>query len=344
MNRYCKLLRNGGAAVSLCIANDALAFATCDPGPPTVLSIAPIDVPGNPQVGQVLGDSNGYAFEVPNAMRCSYDTNVVINYWSFMTFTKNHRYVGHYSSPQGWRIPVFQSGVAGVGIGMVAQDRDGGAYVGVAGQATLRAHVNPGIPTWGVRGRLFFFVTGNNIRGGVMPAETLASLHVYTARRVHDIQIGNTRIGPPRKPTCQVSTASLAMSLGEISVRLFGGIDSVAGTTTQTLTLDCSGGTGASLDVLVTLTDQTNPANRSDRLTLTTSSTAVGVALQLLHNGQVLRYGEDSGRVGNLNQWLAGNTDNGVFQIPLTARYIKTQTFIQPGTANGLATFTMSYR
>lgn len=344
MSRYRKLLLGGCAALSLTVANDVQGVANCDPGAPTVLSIAPIDVPGNPQMGQVLGDPNGYAFEVPNAMRCTYDSNLVTDYWSYMTFTNTHRYIGYYLGAQGWRMPVFQSGVTGVGIGMVAQDRDGGAYVGVGGQATLRANVNPGIPTWGVRGRLFFFVTGNNIQGGLMPAEALASLHVNTASRVHDIRIVNTRIGPPRKPTCQVSTASLALSLGEISVRLFGGTGSVAGSTTQTLTLDCSGGTGASLDVLVTLTDQTNPANRSDLLTLTTSSTATGVALQLLHNGQVLRYGEDSSSVGNLNQWLAGSTDNGVFQIPLTARYIQTKAFIQPGTANGLATFTMSYR
>ena len=324
------------AAMCLSVAGDAWAFATCDPGAPTVLSIAPIDVPADPQMGAVLGDPNGYPFEVPDAMRCTYDPSVVIDYWSFMTFTRSHAYIGYWLNALDWQMPVYQSGVTGVGVGMVAQDRDGGAYVGVGGQATLRSGENPGIPSWGVRGRLFFFVTGN-IQGGLMPGQTLASLNVYTSDRMHDIQIGNARIGPPRQPTCRVSTPSLAMRLGEVSIRQFDGIGSVAGSTTETISLECSGGTGAALDVSVTLTDQSNPANRSDRLSLAAGSTASGVALQLLHNSQLLSYGAP-------NQWLAGSTDNGVFQIPLTARYIQTETPIRPGTANGLATFTMSYR
>ena len=324
------------AAACLSVAGDAWAFATCDPGAPTVVSIAPIEVPADPQMGEVLGDPNGYPFEVPDAMRCTYDPNVVIDYWSYMTFSHDRLFIGYWLNAQGWRMPVYQSGVTGVGVGMVAQDRDGGAYVGVGGQATLRSGENPGIPSWGVRGRLFFFVTGN-IQGGLLPGQTLASLNVYTANRVHDIQIGNTRIGPPRKPTCLVSTPSLAMRLGEVSIRQFDGIGSVAGSTTQAISLECSGGTGAALDVSVTLTDQSNPSNRSDRLSLAAGSTASGVALQLLHNNQLLSYGDPNG-------WLAGSTDNGVFQIPLTARYIQTERLIRPGTANGLATFTMSYR
>lgn len=324
------------AAMCLSVAGDAWAFATCDPGAPTVLSIAPIDVPADPQMGAVLGDPNGYPFEVPDAMRCTYDPSVVIDYWSFMTFTRSHAYIGYWLNALDWQMPVYQSGVTGVGVGMVAQDRDGGAYVGVGGQATLRSGENPGIPSWGVRGRLFFFVTGN-IQGGLMPGQTLASLNVYTSARMHDIQIANARIGPPRQPTCRVSTPSLAMRLGEVSIRQFDGLGSVAGSTTETISLDCSGGTGAAVDVSVILTDQSNPANRSDRLSLAAGSTASGVALQLLHNSQLLSYGDP-------NPWLAGSTDNGVFQIPLTARYIQTETLIRPGTANGLATFTMSYR
>lgn len=343
MNSALRLYVSGLALASLINAGDAHGNATCDPGPPTVLSIAPIDVPANPQVGQVLGDPNGYAFDVPHAMWCTYDPHLVIDYWSFMTMSRSFNYLGYYLGAQGWRMPVFRSGVVGVGFGMVAQDRDVGDYVGVGGMATLRARVNPGIPSWGVRGRLFFFVTGN-IRGGLLPAATLGSLNIYTASRTHDIQITATRIGPPRKPTCQVSTPMLAMHLGDVSARQFGGVNSVAGSTTQTITLECSGGTGAALDVLVTLTDQTDPSNRSDRLTLTPASTASGVALQLLHGTQLLSYGEDSARIGNPNQWLAGSADNGLFQIALTARYIQTSGLIRPGTANGLATFTLSYR
>ena len=124
------------AAACLSVAGDAWAFATCDPGAPTVVSIAPIEVPADPQMGEVLGDPNGYPFEVPDAMRCTYDPNVVIDYWSYMTFSHDRLFIGYWLNAQGWRMPVYQSGVTGVGVGMVAQDRDGGAYVGVGGQAT----------------------------------------------------------------------------------------------------------------------------------------------------------------------------------------------------------------
>lgn len=96
--------------------------------------------------------------------------------------------------------------------------------------------------------------------------------------------------------------------------------------------------------MLLTLTDQIQPANRSDRLTLTGDSTATGVALQLLHGNAVLSYGADSNAPDNPNQWQAGSTGNGTFQITLTARYLQTEPTVHPGTANGLATFTLSYR
>ncbi len=333
----------GWAALGLTTADNAEARATCNPGAPTVLSIAPIDVPASPIMGQVLGDPNGYAFDVTDAMTCTYDPSVVIDYWSFMTISPSHRYIGYWLEAQGVRMPVYQSGVTGVGVGMVAQDRDAGPLQGVGGMTTLRDRVNPGIATWGVRGRVYFFVTGR-ISGGLIAGGTLGSLSVYTASTQHDIALGNTLIGPPRPPTCVVSTPSLTMNLGAVSALRFNGIGSVAGSTTDTITLQCAGGTGASVDVLVTLTDQTKPDNRSDQLTLTGTSTASGVALQLLHGAQLLSYGEDSNVVGNINQWAAGSTDNGLFQIALTARYVQTRPFIRPGTANGVATFTLSYR
>ncbi|MGF6094066.1 fimbrial protein [Pseudomonas sp. 18175] len=342
MTLYRALCVAGLAVMGFVVSAETQANATCDPGPPTVLAIAPIDVPASPIMGQVLGDPNGYAFEVPDAMRCTYRPDLVIDYWSYMTFSPAHRYLGYWLPAQGFRMPVYQTGVTGVGVGMVAQDRDGGSYEPVSGMATLRSGVNPGIPTWGVRGQVFFFVTGN-IQGGVIPGGTLGSLHVYTSGTMHDIAIANTLVGPPSKPTCTVSTPALTMNLGEVPARQFTGVGSVAGSATDTITLQCAGGTGATVDVRVTLTDQSNPANRSDRLTLTGSSTAAGVALQLLYGAQVVSYGEDSSAVGNVNQWLAGSTDNGLFQITLTARYVQTLDFIKPGTANGVATFTLSY-
>ncbi|MCF4976347.1 fimbrial protein, partial [Pseudomonas lactis] len=169
-------------------------------------------------------------------------------------------------------------------------------------------------------------------------------LYLYPTATHHAFNFGSVEVGPPSKPTCTVSTPSVAIPLGAVESRAFKGIGSVAGNATRTITLQCAGGGGAESDVLLTLTDQTQPANRSDQLTLTANSTAKGVALQLLFGNRLISYGPDAAAIGTPNQWLAGSTGNGTFQIPLTARYIQTGATVRPGTANGLATFTLAYR
>lgn len=337
------LARAGLIAVGLFSAATAEGKATCTPAPTTVLSVAPINVPANPQLDQVIGDPDGYIFNIPDGLTCTYDT-VFTEYWSFMSMPADMPFTGRWVVHQGIRMPVYLTGVIGVGFAMIAQDRDGGTPQFVStGVANMRGPMYPGLPSWGVGGRLFFFVTGE-IKGGSTVARTVSMLSLNGTPGFHSIVLGATQISPPGKPTCSVSTPSLPLSLGVISSRDFSGVGSVAGAATGTIVLQCAGGSGANLDVLVTLTDQTTPANRTDRLSLTGTSQAGGVALQLLHGATLLRYGPDSATLGNPNQWLAGSTGNGTFQIPLTARYIQTEPKIRPGTANGLATFTLSYR
>ncbi|WP_430391742.1 fimbrial protein [Dyella sp. 20L07] len=149
----------------------------------------------------------------------------------------------------------------------------------------------------------------------------------------------------PTVPTC-TATSPPPVSLGNIPRSQFAGV----GTTTQAqsfnIGLTCSGGsTGAVTNAYVTLTDQADPANRSDTLSLTSASTATGVGIQVLSGATVVRYGPDSNAVGTENQWQAlSSIGNGSYTIPLTARYIQTGPNVTPGTATGQATFTMSYQ
>ncbi|OIN46253.1 hypothetical protein BLL37_15420 [Pseudomonas azotoformans] len=322
----------------------AWAGGDCDAAAPTLINVPAIDpLPVNPSPGQVLGNPDGYTFDVPNAMVCRYD-DVFSEYWSYISLSSDLNFTGSFFFHYGVRMPIYRTGVTGVGMGMIAEDRDNRSPQAVStGISVLHPPIYPGIPSWGLRGRLFFFVTGP-IQGGLIASRPIARFAVRSATGEHMITLGSTLIGPPRKPTCSVSTPSLAMRLGTVSARDFSGIGSTAGAVTETIMLQCAGGTGASLDVLVTLTDQTAPANRSNRLSLTGESTARGVALQLLHQERLLSYGPDSSAIGTPNQWLAGTTDNGTFTIPLTARYVQTAARIQAGTANGQATFTLSYR
>ncbi len=322
-------------------AHFAWGNANCTPEPPTVVAIPMLEVPVNPIPGQVMGDPNGYAFGLPHALRCTY-SGLVIGYYTEMSlardFVSANLTVNHF----GLRIPVYRTGVLGVGVGLVAQDEGDWMPVGT-GTTILRGPIYPPYPSWGMRGRLFFFVTGPIVGGALMP-RTLASLKLYTDHNPHLINLGMAVVNPPRPPTCSVFTPTVTLGLGTVTSREFGGVGSGAGTADTTIELLCAGGTGAQAQVWVTLTDQTQPGNLSNQLSLTTTSTARGVALQLLFNGTPISYGADANTVGNFNQWLAGSTDNGTFRIPLTARYIQTATTITPGTANGIATFTLSYQ
>lgn len=144
---------------------------------------------------------------------------------------------------------------------------------------------------------------------------------------------------------CTVTTPQIAVSMGSIPKTAFIGINSTAGTKPLNIDLMCSGGDpGDTKAISVTLTDNTNPANRGTTLSLANGSIATGVGIQLLSGPTVLNYGPDSSAARNPGQWVAGNGSAGSFRIPLSARYIQTGATITPGSANGRATFTMNYQ
>ena len=148
----------------------------------------------------------------------------------------------------------------------------------------------------------------------------------------------------PQKPTCKVATPAVDAFLGNVQVSAFDGVGSSSPARPFSIDLMCGGGHAAGLlQVAATITDAGNPLNRSDRMALSAASSAKGVAIQVLKDDQVLKFGPDSSAVGAINQWSAGHAGNGLFRIPLTARYLQTAAVIEPGTANGRATFTLSY-
>ncbi|NMX60081.1 type 1 fimbrial protein [Pseudomonas sp. WS 5111] len=331
--------------LALLAAAEVHANASCTPAPPVALSIASISVPANPRVGQVLGDPQGYALQSPDAQDCTYGVGVSVDHWSYISVARNMRFTGKYFGLSGLSLPIFTTGLQGVGYGLMAQDRDGGEWKSInQGVSILRGPLRPGLASWGVRVRVVFFVTGA-IQGGVVFAQPFAEFRVHPDfHAVHLFTFATVVVGPPLKPTCSVSTPSVPIDLGSVAATAFTGVGSVAGGASREIELQCAGGTGGRLDVWVTLTDQTQPANRGERLTLTQDSTARGLALQLLHGNAVVSYGPDASGIGNPNQWSAGSTGNGTVRIPLTARYLQTEPTVHPGTAKGLATFTLSYR
>ncbi|MEB2638551.1 fimbrial protein [Burkholderia sp. BCCIQ04A] len=168
-------------------------------------------------------------------------------------------------------------------------------------------------------------------------------------QRLIDIKLARPIVVRPIAPTCKVETPVIQASLGTVFGRsLEGGATSSA--VPFNIRLMCSGaghinGMPGKALTYITLTDATNPGNRSDMLSLSSDSTATGVGIQILRSdGSVVRYGADSSAEGNPNQWYVGEYGNGTVNIPLKARYAGEGGKVGPGSANGLATFTMSYQ
>lgn len=151
----------------------------------------------------------------------------------------------------------------------------------------------------------------------------------------------------PLVPTCTVSSPSILVPMDSVPARTFTHVGSTSQSRDFNIRLSCTGGnTGSMTNPHVTLTDVSNPGNTSTTLPLTADSTAAGLGIQILRNGRVLGFGPDSSEPGTVNQWRAGTVPQGVstFTIPLSARYVQTARQVTPGTANGRATFTMSYQ
>ncbi|WP_432240485.1 fimbrial protein [Herbaspirillum robiniae] len=98
--------------------------------------------------------------------------------------------------------------------------------------------------------------------------------------------------------------------------------------------------------VYATVSDPRDSSNRSDRLSLTASSSARGVAVQILREGTPINFGLDSAARGNANQFklFDANASQPRFTAAFQARYLQTAATVTPGTANSVVTMTMSYQ
>jgi type 1 fimbria pilin len=96
----------------------------------------------------------------------------------------------------------------------------------------------------------------------------------------------------------------------------------------------------------ITFTDNNNPTNHSNALSLASGSSASGVGIQIVQNGSPVSLGPDSSVAGNLNQMFVGSSagSGSVVRVPFGGRYVKTSNTMTAGSANGVATFTMSYQ
>jgi type 1 fimbria pilin len=140
--------------------------------------------------------------------------------------------------------------------------------------------------------------------------------------------------------TCTVNSQNINVSLPAINTAQLPALSSTTGSTPFSITLNCP----SSKNIYMTLTDNSNPLRTSSAIGLEpTGSTASGIGIQVLRNGNPVLLGPDSSMAGNTNQFVIGLNQLGSITIPLSARYIRTGT-VQSGKVKAVATFTMSYQ
>jgi len=142
----------------------------------------------------------------------------------------------------------------------------------------------------------------------------------------------------PMVQSCNVLTSTVNVPLPPIGASKLNAIGTTAGDRDFNIALSCKAGS----NVYVTLTDLTDSGNLTNQLTLTQDSSAKGVKLRILRNGNPVNYGPDSAATTTPNQWYVGPSAT-TTSIPLSAQYIATGQ-VSPGTVKGVATFTMSYQ
>lgn len=189
--------------------------------------------------------------------------------------------------------------------------------------------------------------TGLITRGGRINGEVAAGFAQDGRVKFMSIRVTGDIVVEPRGPTCSVSTQSVSVPLGKFAAARFTGPGTTSPAQPFSIRLNCSGGAaGKATAIHMTLTDLTNPGNRTNVLSLALDSGAKGIGIQVLNGHTVLSYGPDSSTAGNVNQWKSGSVETGTatFDIPLAARFVQTGDSVTAGAAIGRASFTMSYQ
>lgn len=147
-----------------------------------------------------------------------------------------------------------------------------------------------------------------------------------------------------QRRTCNIAAIyGISVTLPAISSLSLPVSGSVAGRVPFSLSFNCPNMPSANM--YITFTDNTNPGNTGNILSLAPESTVQNVGLQILYDNQPVSFGADSSAAGNTNQLWLSNMSPGYKTFYFWAQYIRpTHTPVTAGSVVARATFTMSYQ
>ncbi len=257
--------------------------------------------------------------------------------------------VGNYNE-SGVNYPVYPSSVPGIGF-IIKHSIVNPASATVPGGTTISFTPTSSQMSFNsyIAGKLIKIGNISNVNVSAITLPVTYTL-TYTGRSVGDnatatssfagIAIGNYTV---QNVSCTVNTNSLQVALPDVAPIDLPSLNSTAKPTPFNLRLTCP---STSVSIYMTMTDNSDPGNTGNQLSLSPGSSARGVKLQILRNSgtpALVNFGPDSSAAGNLNQLQMATNATGSQSFPFLVRYIRTGT-LSGGTVNGLATFTMSYQ
>lgn len=183
--------------------------------------------------------------------------------------------------------------------------------------------------TIGYKFRLVFLATGEKITSGTytIPAQPMAKLSVEAASGVYVPQPTSVHLAAT---TFTVGSQGCTMTTPERQIvqmpAITLGHDDLSDPRNSarfSISLNCD----RNVALYATMSDVHHPMSTDSYLRPSPSSTARGVGIQLFKYDEVtpIRFGPDSSKPGNINQWLVGGKSSSIispyYTIPFIARY-----------------------
>ncbi|MBU8977442.1 type 1 fimbrial protein [Lysobacter sp. MMG2] len=233
--------------------------------------------------------------------------------------------------------PVYPSSVEGIGIAIFNYSPPGGYFPQMSDRSGASWVVNSSA-----------LVRIDLVKTGPITGGSLSGPFAYSTLKFFDgtsfnhtvYQFSGSVPVVLKNPTCAVTTPDVVVNLDQARIGDFATVGTTLKEKDFKVSLACSGGTaGTKTEVDMSLADRTTPANVSQYLSLTSASTASGVALQIVRNGSAISFNPTVNKF-KVQDVLPGNS---TVDIPFKARYVRTGT-ITPGKVQGIAVFTMDYK
>ncbi|HCT7898523.1 TPA: fimbrial protein [Enterobacter cloacae] len=245
-------------------------------------------------------------------------------------------------------VRVYKTNVDGIGYSVSGKTANcASGNVAVTGNNTIRGDINTALLCQNTAGiintdlsgsiAVTFYKTAMETGSGIISAKMVGSLILLTNSLLWQSPEAAVNINSfsVTTPACKLTTVSTPVNMKEVDKNAFNGKGTTPGevnTQSFSLPMSCNAGTSVSIKLEGNIYDATKGVIN----TTSGNNAATGVGIQLLYNNLPMMLGSD----------VAVGTSNtgGSFSIPLKARYYQTGERITPGTANGVLSFTMTYR